>query len=123
MPPAHPPTNPNTPAQQRPKSDSLQEYHAFTDSVTGLSLRWKDYIFQAIVIAVCVGIGLLVGYLNRSTKPNADNSMVLLGGTLVGLIVGVLISGGVLMVLGWFRTAKHLREKKAQREAQKEGQQ
>jgi uncharacterized transporter YbjL len=106
-----PPTTPNTPSQQQHRTDDLRSYHAITDSIGGPSLRWKDYVFQGIVIAVFVGIGLLVGYVNRPTGPNADVSLPLMLGGGAGLIVGTLLSGGVLMVVGWIRTAKYIRER------------
>lgn len=76
------------------------KYDTVADTV-GLvpSLRLKDNVIQAITVAVVTGIAAIVGFLTNGVAGLAV-------GTLLGLIGSLLVSGAVLMVVGWVRTAK-----------------
>jgi hypothetical protein len=95
--------------QQLNSNEGVGAYQTVADTV-GLvpSLRVKDNVIQAIFVAfgliVGVGIGLAVA--------NANNAEWYIGamiGALGGLIVSTLLSGGVIMVLGWIRAAKKIK--------------
>jgi hypothetical protein len=75
-------------------------YDTVADTV-GLvpSLRLKDNLIQAIMVVVITGIAAIVGLLTNGVAGLAV-------GALLGLIGSLLISGAVLMVVGWVRTAK-----------------
>lgn len=64
------------------------------------SLRWKDNLYQGIAIAVTGLLGAAVGLAAGHSRE------ALLGGLAIGLFVGFVISGLVLMVLGWVRVAR-----------------
>jgi hypothetical protein len=63
------------------------------------SLRWKDNIIQGVVVLVVTGIAAVVGLLTNGMEG-------LLVASLVGLLASLLISGFVLMVVGWVRASK-----------------
>ena len=48
----------------QPQVSGRQVYNLVTDTTTGVNVRWKDNLFQAIAILIClvlgVGVGLLV---------------------------------------------------------------
>jgi hypothetical protein len=104
---------PTTPGPKSPKRDeSFENLQTAAETIGGLpSLNLKDHVFQAIVIVVCVGIGLPIGWY-IATNNGGEGSTGLLLGAIGGLIIGTLISGGILMVLGWVRAAKRLGNKK-----------
>ena len=60
----------------------------------------KDNVFQAVVVVVFALLGAISGYVTEGT------GMAALAGVTAGLICGVLLSGLVLMVLGFIRRAK-----------------
>jgi hypothetical protein len=79
-------------------------FNIVTDTVTGPNLRWKDNVYQAIVIVVCLILGALTGFL---VIPGSRGLGAVTGG-FAGLLVGLFGSGIFLMV---FRGVKHLRGK------------
>ena len=83
-----------------PEKSLRNTYDTVADTV-GLvpSLRVKDNVIQGITVVVLTAIAALVGFVVNGTTGLAI-------GTLLGLIASLLISGGVLMVVGWIRTAK-----------------
>ncbi|MEX2218456.1 MAG: hypothetical protein WD749_06805 [Phycisphaerales bacterium] len=96
-PPLPPPGHPHWVAPQR--DDPLKDYHLITDTVGGPSLRAKDNLIQGAVVLWSAAVGAGVGYLVRGGMG------AILGG--VGMaVVSTLVSGLVLMVLGWVRAAK-----------------
>lgn len=93
----HPPTEPGR-ADRPPVVD--ETYQTVAETVGGVpSLRLRDNLAQAVIIGVLVVIAAPVGFF-------IDGLFGLLVGTVVGLFVGLIISGTLLMVLGWIRLAK-----------------
>lgn len=94
--PGPPPLPTNKP---KPHKDQPSVYNVVTDVATGPNLRAKDNLYQAIFILVCLMIAvptvwILAGHWIAGV----------LGGGLIGLVAGVLLSGGFLMV---YRLFKH----------------
>jgi hypothetical protein len=87
----------------------LREYQTVADTVGFVpSLRVKDNVVQAI----CVGVGLLAGVGVGVAVAVANGAEWYIGamlGALGGLILSTLVSGGVIMVLGWVRAAKKIK--------------
>lgn len=87
----------------------LREYQTVADTVGFVpSLRVKDNVVQA----VCVGVGLLAGVGIGAAVAVANGAEWYIGamlGALGGLILSTLVSGGVIMVLGWVRAAKKIK--------------
>ena len=86
-----------------PKRDEGAEiYETVTDVVGGLSLRWKDTLIQSLSILAAVIVGAPIGWLI------VGEAWGLLVGAFCGLLGGLLLSGIVLMILGWVRTARKM---------------
>jgi hypothetical protein len=90
----------------RHKEGLRETYDVVADTV-GLvpSLRMKDNVIQGLVIAVVTALAALAGYLTHGTEGLAI-------GSLLGLIGSLVLSGAVLMVIGWIRTARAVRRSK-----------
>lgn len=92
----HPPTNP-------PKSSNdiapLEAYQAVAETIGGPSLRIKDNVIQAAVVFGSMAVGGLIGFVGWGGLGAA-------AGAIAGMILGTLVSGLVLMVLGWVRAGK-----------------
>ncbi len=87
-------------------NQELDNYQKIADKVGFVpSLRVKDNVIQGIIGVVGAGVGVLIGYLiaSRAPTPSGDTSLGMLLGGVLGLIVSVILSGFVLMILGWFR--------------------
>jgi hypothetical protein len=102
----HPPTTPSTPPNDQDPSGApnqkgaIDGYHKVAETVGMVpSLRWKDNLLQAVVVVVLGIVGAIIGLIIWGV-PGA------LGMGIGSVITGTLISGIVLMVLGWIRTAK-----------------
>lgn len=95
--------------QQLDTQKGLREYQTVADTVGFVpSLRVKDNVVQA----VCVGVGLLAGVGVGVAVAVANGAEWYIGamlGALAGLILSTLVSGGVIMVLGWVRAAKKIK--------------
>ena len=80
------------------RSDKRRKYDLFADSV-GLvpNLRRRDNLYQGICVAVFAVVGVTVGWIYRGWPSGA----VL--GLLGGLVVGLFLSGLILMVVGLSR--------------------
>jgi hypothetical protein len=87
----------NDPPQ--PQSTGRQVYNVITDTGTGVNVRWKDNVYQAIAIMVCLALGALIGFL-----VTADRGLGAVAGGFAGLLVGLFGSGIFLMV---FRGIRH----------------
>jgi len=89
---------------------SRQAYKLTTDTVAGPNLRWKDNVFQALAILVCIIIGAIGGAVfGRSFGPAAQG--IIMGALICGfggLVFGFFGSGIFLMI---FRGVKHARGK------------
>jgi hypothetical protein len=88
---------------KRPKQSMTgrQAYNVVSDTVTGVNIRLRDNLFQGLAILACLllgaGIGLLIA---------AEPVRGALFGSLGGLVVGLFVSGLVLMI---FRAVRHAR--------------
>jgi VIT1/CCC1 family predicted Fe2+/Mn2+ transporter len=83
------------------RSDVENAYEIVADVVGGVpSLRWKDNLIQGLAILGSVILGAIIGLAIVREFWGA------LTGALAGLIAGLILSGMVLMVLGWVRTAR-----------------
>jgi hypothetical protein len=80
-----------------------QMYNTLTDTVGGPNLRWRDNLYQALVILACLLIGALVGPLFVDYWLPG----VIVGG-LIGMVVGLFGSGIFLMI---YRAIQHARGK------------
>jgi hypothetical protein len=97
-----PPTLPG-PVSRASPNDSLDPYHTVAETVGMLpSLRVKDNVIQAAVVLGCAGLGAAIGF-----ATNGGLGAIAVGA--VAMIASALISGLVLMVLGWVRAAKRRR--------------
>jgi hypothetical protein len=86
----------------RTEKRGLETYNTVAETV-GLvpSVRLKDNVIQGITVLVVTGVAALAGFLMKGIQGLAF-------GTLLGLVGSLLLSGGVLMVVGWIRAAKKL---------------
>lgn len=104
-PPADAASQTNATAPRKPHGD-LEDYHRIADTIGGVpNLRWKDNLFQLICVAVFAVVGGLLGWLRIPGKDISAGSRIAMG-TLGGLILGTLLSGLVLMALGWIRSGR-----------------
>jgi hypothetical protein len=93
------------PAKEQKKTGGAVETYNTVAETVGLvpSLRWKDNVIQGVVVLAITGIAAVVGLLTNGMEG-------LLVASLVGLLASLLISGAVLMVVGWVRAAKKRRQ-------------
>jgi hypothetical protein len=88
--------------QEKSGMTNRQQYNLVTDTIAGPNIRLKDNVIQGISVLVGVLIGAGVGW------SVVDEPMPgLLGGSLVGMLVGVFGSGLYLMI---YRATKHIRK-------------
>jgi uncharacterized membrane protein required for colicin V production len=94
------------PEDKKPSDiDAKEAYQFAADTIGGVpSLRWKDNLIQAIAILASVIVGALIGFLVTF------NGLFALVGAFAGLVGGLLVSGIVLMILGWIRAAKTVKK-------------
>ena len=89
----------------KPHGD-LEEYHRITDTIGGVpNLRWKDNLFQLLVVAIFTGVGGLLSWL-LIPAAQMSTSASIVSGAAGGLILGTLLSGLVLMAMGWIRSGR-----------------
>lgn len=81
-----------------------QTYNLVSDTAVGVNVRWKDNLFQALAIAVCLLLGAGIGYFS---SPRDCTTGVIVGG-FFGMLVGLFGSGIFLMI---FRAVMHVRGK------------
>jgi len=106
--PQAPPTAPGT-IERRKGAAGLDSYHHVAETVGMLpSIRVKDNVVQAVTMLVCCLLGAGVGWLLRADLLGEDvpRAALIVMGAVAGVVVGLLVSGVVLMVLGWVRVAK-----------------
>ena len=80
-----------------------ETYYMVADNLTGPNLRWRDNLYQALAIGVCILLGTGGGaFLSEDRMVGA-----ILGGV-VGAALGLFVSGIFLMV---YRGVQHARGK------------
>ena len=86
----------------RDRPDTKGETYQKVADTVGLvpSVRWKDNLYQGIAVAATSLLGVIGGAIASPTKESV------LAGLLIGLVVGFILSGLVLMVVGWVRVAR-----------------
>lgn len=91
-------TPPPLPPEDKSSASGSPSYDQFADKV-GLvpNVRKKDNLYQGIAVVSGLFIGALVGWLWKRSFEAA------LLGALIGLVTATLVSGIVLLVLGWTR--------------------
>ncbi len=110
---AAPPTEPGqvgpAPAE---KSGAMEDYHRVAETVGFVpSLRVKDNLFQMVFVLSGIGVGVLLGWLGaRGQSPRLGSGVspaiaMTIGGVL-GFIVAGVVSGLILMVVGWVRALR-----------------
>jgi len=108
-----PPTTPPPPQSAPARPTGLEDYQRVAETVGGLSLRWSDNLIQALVIIGSTLIGAGVGWLVGGGSLGFGASMgPRIGALLFGagaMIASTLISGLILMILGWVRAARSRR--------------
>lgn len=89
-----------TQESSRSQKGALETYNTVAETV-GLvpSLRLKDNLIQGVTVVLVTGVAAVAGFVLKGTEGLAF-------GSLLGLVGSLLISGGVLMVVGWIRAAK-----------------
>ena len=90
----------------KPKGSGLETYNMVAETVGMLpSLRMKDNLIQAIIMGVITCIAVIVG----GTMGGTQGALI---AAVLGLLASLLISGFVLMIVGWVRAAKKMGGKK-----------
>jgi hypothetical protein len=105
---AAPPIVPGPLQKPAAPTDSLEAYHTIADTVGGVpNLRGKDNAFQAIFVSISIAIGGGIGALLvlAGVGGGVDWTIGALIGGIAGLFGGTLLSGLVLMVMGWVRAS------------------
>lgn len=97
-----PPTNPGPLSKPPASSPGLDNYNTVAETIGGPSLRLKDNVIQAAIVIGCTALGAIAGYIYN------DWIGALVGGA-GAMIASTLISGIVLMVIGWMRAAKRVK--------------
>ena len=88
---------------QQSQVTGRQIYNIVTDTAGGPSIRWKDNLYQAIAILICLTLGISIGLLVTSSR-----GVGAVTGGFIGLLVGLFGSGIFIMV---FRAIGHARGK------------
>lgn len=98
------------PAGEPPQpSDALETYQTVAETVGGVpSLRLRDNLIQGIVVLIGTVAGAIVGYALLAGGETMGGMEAALLGAGAGLIASALLSGVVLMILGWVRAAAKL---------------
>jgi len=85
------------PDKNRNPSEAKEVYNVFEQKIGGVpNLRKRDNVYQGVSILVCLAIGATVGLMLGG--PTGAGI-----GALIGTVGGLLLSGIVLMVIGWLR--------------------
>ena len=97
----HPPTEPSSEVPPPPSRTGEQTYKIVSDTVIGVNVRGRDNLLQALVIVTCLVLGAGLGLLVAS-----DRKLGAMIGAALGMVAGLLGSGGFLMV---YRLVRHAR--------------
>lgn len=88
--------------------DGLESYNRVAETVGMMpSLRLKDNLLQLVCVVVGTLLGVVIGFVLARREDHSGEALVgftAAGGALGFIVFGVL-SGLVLMVLGWVRAA------------------
>jgi hypothetical protein len=88
------------PGSHPQSSEAKEVYNVFEQKIGGVpNLRKRDNLYQGLCILGCLVIGAVVGLVAGGSLSGAGI------GALIGTVGGLLLSGIVLMVIGWFRKA------------------
>jgi hypothetical protein len=98
---SHSPSPPEEPPKQL---TGKQTYNLVSDTAVGVNIRWRDNLFQAAAIFICLVLGAGIGYF---VTPR-DCLTGALAGAFCRLLVGLFGSGIFLMI---FRAVMHARGK------------
>lgn len=108
--PEAPPTRPGVLGPKSREPDGRETYHAVAETVGMLpSLRWRDNLIQAVLVIAGALVGALAGLWLVSADRFGEGVprwAGLGGGAAAGAILACLLSGFVLMILGWVRALK-----------------
>jgi hypothetical protein len=85
--------------RRQEKLTEKQVYNVVSDTVTGANVRWKDNLFQAIAILVCLLLGAGIG-----ASAISDRILGAVAGGFCGLLIGLFGSGLFLMI---YRVVQH----------------
>jgi hypothetical protein len=97
------PTDPRATRPTERRDAASDAYEIVADVVGGVpSLRWKDNLIQGLSILAAILGGALIGWAVAGEWWGA------LTGAFAGLVGGLILSGVVLMVFGWVRTARKI---------------
>ena len=110
-----PPTEPGeVPGEDAGQGEPLERYNSAAETVGFIpSLRAKDNVVQAVFIVLVTGGFALFGWLRPVGEAfpllniSASATAIVLG--LVGLVLSTIVSGLILMVLGWVRASRKRR--------------
>ncbi len=108
--PEHPPTEPGTLGPKSKEPDGLETYQRVAETVGMLpSMRWRDNLIQAVIVIAGALVGTLLGlWFVSSDRLGEDvpSWAGLAAGAVGGAVVACLLSGVVLMILGWVRALR-----------------
>lgn len=82
-----------------PRQAGRDAYNIVSDTVTGINVRPRDNLIQALAIAVSLLLGVAIGALVISR----DRILGAVGGGFVGLLAGLFGSGLFLMIYRFVR--------------------
>jgi hypothetical protein len=103
-PPAPPPVSNQPQATDKGDYPELDAYHTASETVGFLpTIRIADNLIQAAAVALFTVIGAVVGYIIGMGIEEPPPWACGLIGAVSGMVLATLITGFVLMVLGWVR--------------------
>ena len=106
---ARAPTTPDTHATQADGQGDFESYQTIAETVGGVpSFRLRDNLIQGILVVLGTAAGALLGATQHARLKGVGRVDGLLLGAVVGLIASVVLSGLILMILGWIRAARKI---------------
>jgi len=106
-----PPTKPGPPTlNPNRNADSLESYNRAAETIGMMpSLRLKDNVIQGIIAVAGAGLGAIAGALIVPARSTITPGLGAVFGGAGGFIVFGILSGIVLMFVGWTLAAKSRR--------------
>ncbi|HRQ72281.1 MAG TPA: hypothetical protein PLU35_04545 [Phycisphaerales bacterium] len=105
-----PPTQPGALGPKTHEPDGLETYQRVAETVGMLpSIRWRDNLIQAVIVIAGALVGTLLGLWLLPADRLGEDLPSWAGpaaGAVGGAVAACLLSGVVLMVLGWIRALK-----------------